>query len=107
MNQREAREYGIEQGSAAIRYCEVSDIDQREANCECGETSKAACEDCLASAAYESEQNARQYSPFEFFANDINESGDRADGLWEAYNKGVSIGIRRGLKARLEQLNAE
>ena len=35
----------------------------------------------------------RQYTPFEFFAHDINECGERADGLWESYDSGVYKGI--------------
>jgi hypothetical protein len=103
MNQREAKEYGIDQGYSAVQYCDVSDIDQSEANCECLETGKGACKDCLTYGAFESEQNARQYSPFEFFAHEINSTGDRAEGLWEAYDQGVAIGIKRGLKDRLSE----
>ena len=106
MNKRDAKDYGIQQGRAAIRYCEVDETDKREAGCS-HDDDETVCEDCLTNAAYESEMNARQFSPFEFFANDINETGDRADGLWSAYDEGVGIGIRRGLKSRLEQLNAK
>ena len=35
----------------------------------------------------------RQYTPFEFFAHDVNECGDRADSLWQAYEEGVYKGI--------------
>jgi hypothetical protein len=35
----------------------------------------------------------RQYTPFEFFAKEINDTGDRADGLWAAYDDGVYKGI--------------
>lgn len=102
MNKQDAKANGVQQGSAAIRYCEVSETDKREANCDC----ESVCEDCLTSAAYESEMNARQYSPFEFFAAEMNKDENRSDGLWSAYDEGVRIGIRRGLKSRLEQLTA-
>lgn len=36
----------------------------------------------------------RQYSPFEFFAKDLNNSHD-PEGLWEAYDNGVWAGIQR------------
>lgn len=42
----------------------------------------------------EAEENARQYSPFEFFSRDINEAGDRADSLWDAYEHGVCVGAK-------------
>ena len=36
----------------------------------------------------------RQYTPFEFFAHDINMAGEfRSDGLWQAYENGVYRGI--------------
>ena len=106
MNQQDAKDYGIQQGLAAIRYCEVSDEDIQEAGCD-HEDNETVCDDCLTSAAYDSEMNARQYSPFEFFAHDINETGDRAEGLWSAYDEGVGVGIKRGLEQRREQLNAD
>ena len=50
--------------------------------------------------AFESEDNSRQFSPFEFFAHDVNDSGDRPDGLWEAYDEGVTAGIKKAWKER-------
>jgi hypothetical protein len=39
-------------------------------------------------------ENFRQYSPFEFFAHDVNECGEfKADSLWQAYEEGVYKGI--------------
>ena len=40
----------------------------------------------------------RQYTPFEFFAHDINSCGDRADSLWESYETGVYNGIMQVIK---------
>lgn len=37
----------------------------------------------------EAEENYRCYSPFEFFAKDLNEREDR-DEAWEAYDEGIS-----------------
>ncbi len=47
--------------------------------------------------AIESEQHSRQYSPFEFLAQDLNEHPvpDRA---WEEYEKGVGVGVRRYIR---------
>jgi hypothetical protein len=98
MNQREARAEGRRLGEQAAVYCEVSEQDRREAGCDHAE---GECFDCLTSAAWESEQNARSFSPWEFLARDINESGDRAEGLWEAYDEGVAVGIRVGARNRL------
>lgn len=100
MNKTTAKEKGIDAGRDAARFCEVSRHDQINACCEC-ESPKQICVDCLWQAAFEAEANARQYSPFEFFAQACNESGDRAEGLWEAYDEGVAIGIRQASKRRL------
>ena len=40
----------------------------------------------------------RQYSPFEFFAHDINSYGERSEGLWESYDNGVYNGILAAIK---------
>lgn len=103
MNKKEVKDRGIDEGLGSIRYCEVSKEDQREAGCEC--KTGQACEDCLTSAAYASEMNARQFSPFEFFAHDINECEDRSEGLWSAYDAGVGVGIKRGMKDRIAREN--
>ena len=102
MNQREAKDYGIDQGYNAAIYTEVREYDKHGAGCECDPNNDdKVCEECLSLAAFESEQNARQYSPFEIFASEINELGDRSEGLWNVYEEGVEIGIKRGIKERL------
>lgn len=63
------------------------------------------CADCLTTAAYESEQNARQYSPWEFLAHEIN-SGRNPEGQWEAYDAGVAAGIKLGVTQRLKAQQA-
>lgn len=40
------------------------------------------------------EENARQYSPFEFTAAEFNRSRN-PDGLWDAYENGVMAGIKK------------
>jgi hypothetical protein len=47
-------------------------------------------------STHESE-NYRQYTPFEFFAHDINECWN-SDGLWDSYDNGVWAGITRRVK---------
>jgi hypothetical protein len=42
-------------------------------------------------------EHYRQFSPFEFFAHDINEC-DNADGLWDAYDNGVYKGILKRVR---------
>jgi hypothetical protein len=57
-------------------------------------------EEVLTNAAYEAEMNARQYSPWEFIAQEINDSDDPEE-LWEQYERGVTAGIQRGVRERI------
>ncbi len=96
MTKQEVYQRGIQAGYEAAIYTEVSEDDQ-QACCACEDSEE--CADCLGQAAYESEKNARQYSPFEFLAHAIKSRDPLAQ--WEAYDKGVSAGIKRGIKQRL------
>ena len=42
-------------------------------------------------------ENYRQYTPFEFFAHDINECYN-SEGLWNSYDEGVYKGILKCVK---------
>jgi hypothetical protein len=53
-------------------------------------------------AAQHENEIYRQYSPFEFFAREINESSD-PDGLWEAYEEGVHKGAMTAAKEFLKK----
>ena len=57
-------------------------------------------EESLESAAWEAEENARQFSPFEHLASDINRRED-SDELWEVYERGVGSGIADGVLERV------
>jgi hypothetical protein len=46
----------------------------------------------------------RQFTPFEFFASDVNKCGDRAEGLWDEYDRGVGVGIRKVLREYLKNV---
>lgn len=49
------------------------------------------------SMCHENEDHQRQYSPFDFTAHDFNESRN-PDGVWDAYEKGVSAGINAAVR---------
>lgn len=83
MNKMDARAEGFERGYCAAIYGTGGYKDEDE----------------FFQMAYDSEDNARQMSPFEFLAHDINSTGDRAEGLWDAYEKGVNDGIDKAWKA--------
>jgi hypothetical protein len=57
----------------------------------------------LEQSAYEAEEHARQYSPFEHFAAELNSAGEYSDDLWDAYERGVAAGIDEGMKERLKE----
>lgn len=110
MTKREAYKLGQRLGAQAAEYCEVGDSDREQADCECrgavggklnasGDAPET-CAECIASAAFESEQGARDYSPWEVYASAINGARD-PEGQWEAYDAGVAAGVKAGVKARL------
>jgi hypothetical protein len=55
--------------------------------------------DTIQSLAYQGESNDRSFSPFEFTAHEFNEA-DNAEGLWEAFDAGISAGIEQNLAER-------
>ena len=90
MNQKEARGHGYDNG----------------AHCAWMNVAPEKTDEQLEGIALEAEDNARQYSPFEFFAHDANATGDRAEGIWEAYDAGVLAGIRAVIRKYRSQQRA-
>lgn len=45
----------------------------------------------------ECDENSRQYSPFEFFAKELNEAKE-CEELWEAYDDGIFAGIEMAME---------
>ena len=116
MSQKEAYEYGKEQGLSTAQYFDPSpeidlDLPLKEIREE------------LVMECHEAEHHSRQYSPWEFFASSMNEHqtfqsfelevGDfvkrsedpddaawRIQKLWEKYEDGVTVGIQKGLRLR-------
>lgn len=78
MNAREAYEAGKDQGYSAVIY---------------GEFPKGMDREEIASEAWEIEENARQYADHPTY--DIH-----SDAAWEAYDRGVNVGIKQGIAAR-------
>lgn len=48
--------------------------------------------DQLANAVHEADEHARQYTPFEFIARDLN-SVEGSDFMWEAFEDGIEQAI--------------
>ncbi len=55
----------------------------------------------VANTAWEAEDGYRSYSPFEFFAKDLNDSED-PDAAWEAYEDGIADGINEEINDTAE-----
>lgn len=71
----------------AKTYSRVFDSDQ-----EPNEDDVEAFRDEVMQICWEADENYRQYSPFEFFAKDLNDA-ENSDELWEAYEESISEGI--------------
>ena len=104
MNKRDVYATGRDRG---LFFADVELTKEQEEQIEgektlsCNEINEL--QDSLLSSANETEENGRQYSPFEFVAHDINEC-ENAEGLWEAFGEGIAIGIKKGLKARFPEV---
>jgi hypothetical protein len=100
MNQQDAYDQGKANGYSSASYLDDDAIRLTSDEMGYGDPDfldKPELEEVAESAAWEGEQNARQYAGFSYFAMEINQSGDRAEGLWEKYEEGVGVGIRKGV----------
>lgn len=61
--------------------------------------------DVVQSAAYDSESNDRQYSPFEFTAAEFNKARN-SEARWEAFDAGIADGIQANISERAAKLNS-
>lgn len=60
----------------------------------------------LSNMAEHESENYRQYSPFEFLAQEMNR-GKNSDSKWENYDNGVIAGIEQAVTERLKELESE
>jgi hypothetical protein len=89
VNKREARAEGTRNGYAIATDNAVSVANTWLQNPD----RDGAVLDAIVNAALETEaEHFRQFSPFEQFSKALNDCGDRADGLWDAYESGVRQG---------------
>ena len=82
---------GYEEGKqiVSINQSELPVIGYPECNAEDAEEWREEVRDL----AFEAEQNSRQFSPFEFFAKDLNDRED-ADEAWDSYDEGIAKGVQ-------------
>jgi len=60
----------------------------------------ATLEEAMLYQAYNAENHGRDYSPFEFIADAINQRGD-SEQAWEKYSAGIDAGIKENIEARI------
>lgn len=62
-------------------------------------------QDYMETCAFEAESNGRQYSPFEFTANELNEMEDsKPYDVWQVFEDGIAAGIRKNIAKRMKAL---
>lgn len=108
MNKREAKALGRERGFNAASWVDLPEIGKRYWTESDGWTeieSDDQAWDLVARIASDIEWNDRQFSPFKFIPSEINGAEDRADGLWEAFEEGITAGIARNVRLRRRLLN--
>lgn len=83
MNKKDCYQYGYDNGySIAVDNrsdYNLADVDERE--------------NFIDNMVETESEHFRQFSPFEFFAHDVNMTGNRSDELWKSYEDGVYKGI--------------
>ena len=109
MNQKEAYDAGRSAGYDAAIYQDPADSLATAAyeGVYIGAPDQGDLLEAIEYLAFDGEQNARQYAEFSYLAGDINSSGDRAEGLWEKYDEGVSVGITKGARQLIKDLGPD
>ena len=99
MNQKEAYSKGRDNGyDAVLPYYGPSELPHTPSAANKADWKM----DEVREEAWESEQGARQYAEFSYFASEMNRERPewRMEALWDKYEEGVGVGIRRGLRER-------
>jgi hypothetical protein len=89
MNKKEAHDYGFDNGYS-IADTNIQDLNNFKYEDE---------NDWVGEMIDFEQSEFRQYTPFEFFAHDVNELPEfDAEECWEAYDEGVEDGIEQRIK---------
>lgn len=81
----EVKAEGFRHGQSLVHY-NIHDVELTE------EMDLDEYKDAAITFAWEADEGYRQYSPFEFFAKELNDSED-PDAAWAAYEEGIGEGI--------------
>lgn len=92
MNQREAMEYGRKVG---FDIGETNISEKNYLQIEHMDPFDEYVQDCA-----DSHENYKQFSPWEFFAHEVNETGDRAEGIWDMYENAFYMGVRKAWREK-------
>jgi hypothetical protein len=106
MRKREAYELGLDRGRNVASWVDMPElgtkiprnIDWVGYDVVTGEN----LADVMELYAFASEENGRQYSPFEETASEFNRARN-SESLWEAFDRGITDGIRQDITKRLKQ----
>lgn len=105
MNKKDAYNYGKEHGYSVASWVDVPELnDHIDPSIDYVGLGKRVTEDnrwdymemlCIAS-----EENSRQYSPFEFLAYEINSIEDdwKSGEYWDEFDRGVNVGINKRIR---------
>jgi hypothetical protein len=95
MTKQQAYKLGLEHGYEHARYCDLSEADYQQAEQN----------DTLGELLGDIIENFRQYTPFEFYAAEMN-SARNPDGQWSEYDRGEYEGWTKGLEQRFGKATA-
>lgn len=71
-----------------INFVEMIDLDDEDIE---------ECKENLTEYCWEADENYRQYSPFEFFAYELNKA-ENCEEAWDSYEEGIGEGIRTAVE---------
>lgn len=91
MTFKEAKAQGISNGEGIVRCNYYHFLEENEERLE-GNRIEEFVSFCLDAES----DHFRQYSPFELFANEVNQHRN-AEACWQQYEDGVELGIRKEL----------
>ncbi len=103
MNQKEAYDLGKRLGYEAGVYMDLEQVLDSAHEVALPPYTKDDIQETFEYLASDNEGNARQYSPWEHYASEMNAAGDRTEGLWEKYEEGVEVGIRQAAQNFMEE----
>lgn len=83
------------------KYADSDDFDTRS---KFWERHQAGIEDAIAGAAWEAEENSRQFSPWEFECKELNDLQEHVEfDVWEAYQDGINDYVNAWIEQHIDE----